>query len=100
MYPQKAEDVGERVLRGLVDTASARAGGLGVTSETGRALIAGLMFGFGHGVLDDPLYPWVARTLNQQLVPDPNERAQRLHEKTRVYIDYMLQHLNSFPANA
>ena len=100
LYPEKAQYAGEPVLRQLVTTATARAVAAGVTAERGRAVIAGLMFGFGHGILDDPLYPWVAATLNEPPADDGNVRALRLYEKARLYADHMLKNMGSEAADS
>ena len=91
LYPEKAACVGTDVLRALAVSADIAAAARGITDAPGRALIAGLMFGFGHGVLSDPMYPWVAATLAGPA--EGGARWPRLASKTRRYIEAMLEHL-------
>lgn len=94
MYPEKCAYVGEAPLRSLVSEAMTSAQRYGITSEAGRGLLAGLMFGFGHGVTRDPQYPWVGRTLEDALVANPNDRASRLYDKTMVYVKRAVEFLD------
>lgn len=93
IYPEKAAAVGDAALRRIVADAEAAAAARGVDDRPGRALLAGLMFGFGHGVLDDPLYPWVDDTLQSGRHADANHRAERLSAKTRIYVQAIAEHL-------
>jgi hypothetical protein len=95
IWPEKAAAVGEPALRRSIAAAEAAAAARGVDDRAGRALIAGLMFGFGHGVLDDPLYPWVEDTLQSGRHADANQRAERLAAKTRIYVQAIAAHLAS-----
>ena len=61
--------------------------------ERGLTAIVGLLFGVGHGAAKDPLYPWVAATLNDPKVIDPNARAERLFRKAHLYCERMLASL-------
>ena len=53
-----------------------------------------LMFAFGHGCCDDPLYPWIARTLNDERITDPPARAKRLETKALTWLDHVLEYFN------
>lgn len=92
VYPEKAAAVGADALRRIVSLAEAAAARHDIQHPAGRALIAGLMFGFGHGVLDDPLYPWVAATLQSGRHGSGDQRAERLAAKTRIYVEAMAAH--------
>jgi hypothetical protein len=94
VYPQKCEFVGEPGLKALIEEAVQFAASRGLTPEAHTALCAGLMFGFGHGIFQDPLYPWVAATLEDPQIPTLNERASRLADKTRVYVEAMLRNIS------
>src|SRR5262249_30261255 len=63
-FPQKAAYVGEKRLTALIHEGRAEAQKFGLTTLRAEALVIVLMFAFGHGCTDDPLYPWIARTLN------------------------------------
>ena len=93
IYPEKASAVGGDALRRVVAAAEAAADRHGIDDRAGRALLAGLMFGFGHGVLDDALYPWIDDTLKSARHADANQRAERLAAKTRIYVQAMVEHL-------
>ena len=94
-YPQKAQYLGGVRLEQVVRMARASAESFAIGSYPGVALLSGLMFGFGHGVISDPLYPWVASTLNDSSITDANERVTSLHEKTISYLDRLLETLGS-----
>lgn len=94
IYPQKAQAAGDDALRRIVAQAEAHADAHNIAALPQRALLAGLMFGFGHGVLDDPLYPWVAATLSSGRYADIGQRTERLAAKTRIYVDAMARHLD------
>jgi hypothetical protein len=93
IWPEKVAAVGGAALCRVVAAAEAAAAARGVDDPAGRALLAGLMFGFGHGVLDDPLYPWVDDTLHNGRHADANQRAERLSAKTRIYVHAIAEHL-------
>lgn len=95
IWPEKVAAVGGAALRRVVATAEAAAAARGVDDPAGRALLVGLMFGFGHGVLDDPLYPWVDDTLQSGRHADANQRAERLSAKTRIYVQAIAEHLTA-----
>jgi hypothetical protein len=95
IYPEKFQYLATDNLHMLVRRGLTLAREHGITSNSGRSLFVGLMFGFGHGIFSDPLYPWVAATLRHRARSDPNERANRLLQKTKLYVDRMLQHLET-----
>ena len=92
-YPPKASYLGEDTLRVVVQRGLDLAESHGIARDDGRLLLIGLIFCFGHGVANDRLYPWVADTLRRSRLDDPDDRAQRLYQKVRVYFDAMLRHL-------
>ncbi len=47
----------------------------------------------GHGMARDPHVPWIAKTLNNAAIEDPNKRAERLHSKAMTYLDEILASL-------
>ena len=93
MYPQKSDYVGEAVLRLITLRGFALADEYHVASPYGRALMVALTFGFGHRVVADPLYPWMAATLADTSIQEPEERCRRLHRKMKTYVDRMVEHL-------
>jgi hypothetical protein len=100
VYPEKCRHAGEPGLRAMLASSTAAADALGLVPDLGRAVIAAAMFTFGHGVLRDPLYPWVLATLRDPSVPSPADRVEALYRKMRVYCDRMAVNLNEGGARA
>lgn len=92
VYPRKADRVGEAGLDALFEAGTVQAEHHGLPQEPGAGVLTALMFGFGHGITRDPLYPWVAAALADTARP-PVERLQRLHRKTLTYVDAIVKHL-------
>jgi hypothetical protein len=90
VYPQKAADIGEEGLKSLLSQGRDEARRYRFPTVRGEALIVVLMFAFGHGCTDDPLYPWIARTLKDQKITDPAARAQRLEKKALTWLDRVI----------
>jgi hypothetical protein len=88
-YPEKYDYVGDRAIQALVQRASAAARERALPPHA-VDFLTGMMFGFGYGVLDDPLYAWVRRTLDDPLATTPGAKLERLRAKVRVYVDAML----------
>jgi hypothetical protein len=97
-FPQKAEFVGEAGLRALVSRGLEIAGEHAISREPWAVLMIALMFVFGHGVAADPFYPWVSSILCDQRVTDPDERARRLLQRTRVYAEHALAYWEARPS--
>lgn len=93
VYPTKCEYVGQGALDLLLEKGKVAAADIGVATELVVAVIIGVMFAFGHGVLSDPLYPWVNSTLRDEHLRDPDLRAQRLFKKLNTYFDYVIQEI-------
>jgi hypothetical protein len=93
LYPERCAYVGEDALRALIDEALSAAPRRSLTSIRGVTLCCLLMFELGHGVLDDPLYPWISRTLSEGVDASPDELAARLEHKTIAYLDLILRRL-------
>lgn len=93
IYPQKSEYLGEELLQTLVKRAKELAERYSVTSEKGKALFVALMFVLGHGFANDSLFPWVKTTMEDESITDPNEKAERLERKMKIYLDQALKNL-------
>ncbi len=94
VYPQKFNHVGVPALEDLYERAVEVAARHDLPEQPAAGLIAALMFGFGHGIADDPLYPWVGECLADQSRP-PSERLRRLHRKTMTYVGAIIKHFES-----
>ena len=90
MYPQKAAYVGEHALEALIAIGMERARAFRFPTLRGYALIIVLMLAFGHACVDDPLYPWIARTLNDDMIKDEAARAKRLEGKALTWFKHVL----------
>ena len=93
-YPQKATYVGEAGLTALIGRATAPARAHGFSTPRGAALLVVLMFAFGHGCADDPLYPWIARTLTDPAITDGEDRAKRLERRAMTWLDHVLAYFD------
>jgi hypothetical protein len=93
LYPQKAAYAGDSRLRLLIDLAKAKAERFSITTERGLALLGALAFAIGHEATDDPLFPWISRTLHDEALGSPDERASRLHDRAMTYLTRALAHL-------
>jgi hypothetical protein len=92
-HPEKVEYLGEAVLRNLIPRAVEETKKYSVHTDAGVCLFIGLMFAVGHGFTGDPKYPWVANTLKNSGIKDPDKRVEKLYSKTMTYLDHVLQHL-------
>jgi len=86
VYPQIWEVVGENPLRQVIRKASMTAREHQLPADQGITVLSGLMFGFGHEIVSDPLYPWVSATLSAQRYPDRSQCVAKLYEKTKLYV--------------
>ena len=94
VYPEKSEYVGEGGLRELIQTGAKTARSCGFTSVRAMALPVVLMFSFGHKCFDDPLYPWIGRTVKNGAVADPAARAARLEKKASTWLNHVLAYFD------
>jgi hypothetical protein len=90
IYPQKTVYVGEAGLRALIHSAIATANRYSFSSVRARALPVILMFAFGHGCFDDPLYPWIAKTVRDGTITEPEAQAQRLEKRALTWLDHVI----------
>ncbi len=90
VFPQKTAYVGHEALEALIRKSGAAAQRVRFPTSRSYALIAMLMFAFGHGCVDDPLYPWIAHTLKDEKIADPAARAERLEKKALTWLEHVL----------
>ena len=89
-YPEKASYLGEDAINALINAGKATARQHVLATDRGVALVVVLMLAFGHGWADDPLYPWIGRTLWDPNIADPAARATRLEKKALVWSKHAL----------
>lgn len=92
-YPEKCACVGTEGLRKLIQKAQAITEEHELPEPEGVGVLLGLMFAAGHGVADDPLMPWVGKTLRDPCQPDARKRLDRLESKSRTYLRAVLEHV-------
>ena len=90
IFPQKVAFSGESGLLKLVEESQAEAHRYGFTAVRQQVLIITLKFAFGHGCTDDPLYPWISRTLQDPRIVSPQARAARLEKKALTWLEHVL----------
>lgn len=91
IFPEKALFLGGRRLSRLIDAAIDLSQQRGWSDPRHQALLAALMFMFGHGCLSDPLCPWIGRMASDQPV-DPAIQAAHL-----TWFEYVLMPQPAFP---
>lgn len=94
IYPQKYEFTGEEKINQVIERGKSTAAGFQITSASGRALCIGLSFAMGHGFAEDPLFPWINLTLTDEKFEDPNEKAERLYRKVKIYVEKAVKNLD------
>jgi hypothetical protein len=90
IFPQKTAYVGEAPLTALIEEAVAEAQSYDFRSIREQALIVVLMFAFGHGCTNDPLYPWISNTLQDRKIVDAAARAKRLEKKAVTWLEHVV----------
>jgi len=90
LFPEKVTYVGNDKLTTLIDAGRIEAQKYGFATVRGEAMIVTLMFAFGHGCTNDPLYPWISRTLLDQRIIDPVARAARLEKKALTWLNHVI----------
>lgn len=90
LFPLKVAYVGEEALTKLINEGRVEAEKYGFQTIRGQVLIVVLMFSFGHGCTDDPLYPWISRTLRDERIIDSEGRARRLEKKALTWLEHVI----------
>jgi hypothetical protein len=90
IYPEKCNYVGEPALTELVQNARLEANNYGINFCPGTTLVALALFAFGHGCLSDPQFPWIAETLSDNSIVNPEEKAEKILLKMKSYCDNAL----------
>jgi hypothetical protein len=90
VFPQKTSYVGEEGIRALIRSGREEAHRYRFSTVRGEVMLVVLMFAFGHGCTDDPLYPWIGRTLKDERILSSSARAERLEKKARTWLKHVL----------
>jgi hypothetical protein len=94
IFPQKASYVGEAALSALIDEAADEARRRDFEGARATALLVVLKFAFGHGCTADPLYPWIAKTLDDERIAGPAARAARLEKKALTWLEHVVARID------
>ena len=89
LHPRKCAYSGTNAIGNLMRMARDASERSGLPPVEGPPLLLVLMFGFGSGVLTDPLFPWVAGGL--QNGGDATARLERLTARTVAYMRQALE---------
>jgi hypothetical protein len=90
VFPEKAAAVGEAGMRALIGEASAEARNYGLPSPRADAVLVTLMYAFGHGCTNDPLYPWIRQTLTDDRITTGAHRSERLEKKAHTWLEHVI----------
>ena len=90
VFPQKANYVGDDALTELIRGARTEARKHHFPTIRDEVLMVTLKFGFGHGCTNDPLYPWISRTLADERITHPAARTARLEKKAVTWLEHVL----------
>ena len=93
MYPQKVAYLTDEGPREIVELGSQLALQHGIRHLRGMAVCVFLVFALGHGVGNDPLYPWLRNVLADPRIASPEDRAARLEAKSTVYLDRVIEYV-------
>ena len=86
---KKAAYVGAENLTALIQEGRKEAQKYGFQNIRAEALIVVLMFSFGHGCTNDPLYPWISNTLQDERIVSAEARAERLEKKAMTWLEHV-----------
>lgn len=90
VFPEKADFIGKQALAILIDEASTVAKQADFPTYRGCAIVAVLMYAFGHSCVNDPLYPWIYNALHDEKIITPQARAERLEKKALTWLNRVL----------
>lgn len=91
IHPQKVEYTQRQQLEMLFEYSVKKAREYGASQTREYALFASLMLSFGHGCTNDPLYPWIYNTLNNQKVLTAEARIKKLETKALTWSKHALK---------
>ena len=90
MHPEKVRALGDDSTRTVIQHGKRLPEKLSLDPNRGAALCVGAMFALGHGFGQDPLLPWIARTITNGTIADPAARVKRLHSRVMTYLDHII----------
>lgn len=90
VFPEKTSYIGDMGMIALIREGSAEARKHRFPAR-GESVLTVLIFAFGHGCTDDPLYPWIGRTLKDDKIVDATARVERLEKKAVTWLEHVLE---------
>lgn len=94
IYPEKTSYIGDEQLKVLISEGVRLSHKYDISMLRGKVLMIILMSAFGHGCHHDPLYTWIHRTLNDELIVNSGARAKRLENKALTWLSHVLDYFN------
>jgi len=92
VWPEKLAYGGPEALQLLVSDAVSRARDTyGFTQPRSIAVLVVLMVAFGHRCDDDPLFPWISKTLSRREEEGPDVVAEKLERRATVWFEAVLE---------
>ena len=93
IYPQKLNFIGENIAQAILRKATDEAASYGLPAQKGAVVLAGAEFAMGHQICEDPFYPWIAGTLKDPRIVDPEAKLKRLTSKLQTYAKHVLAYV-------
>jgi len=90
IFPQKTAYIGKDSLVKLIHEGQSEAQKYDFLGIRANSLIVVLMFAFGHGCINDPLYPWISKTIKNKSIIDPVDKTKLLEKKSLIWLDKVL----------
>lgn len=90
IWPRKCRQMDEMTLRGLITDGIESAKGYDITTECGVVLYTALMFLLGSGFDKDPQFPWAAKILNDETMPNQSAKVGRLYKESMAFLNKWL----------
>jgi len=90
IYPEKFDYLGDNRVKELINEGLSVAQHHDFIEPRHQTLIVCLMFAFGHGCMNDALYPWISRTLLDQRIVGVTARVERLERKALTWLEHVL----------
>ena len=88
-FPDHCALLGRQQMGAVIRRGLERANHHGLTPECGVRSYVEFMCLLGSGFDADPLLPWAAEILNDQVAGDPVERGDRLYDRAWQYLDHV-----------
>jgi hypothetical protein len=88
-HPEKSQYIGKQALDALINKGCQIIGQQEIAAHH-QSLFCMLMFCFGHGCLNDPLYPWIAPSLCDDTMYDVTMQI-KIQQQTFAWVNYLLQ---------